>query len=160
MLPSCCKMDNPNTLEYARALDRDDPLGHFRHEFAIQDPSMVYLDGNSLGRLPLKTVDYMDRAISKQWGEKLIITGTLDLNIENEFQVYPNPAKNEIFISNPLNIKINIIEIIDLSGCVAQKWYDPEPGENRLKIESVVPGVYLLRMETENGIKTEKLAVQ
>lgn len=65
-------MVNPNTLEYARALDRDDPLRHFRNEFEIQDPSMVYLDGNSLGRLPLKTVDYMDRAIKKQWGEKLI----------------------------------------------------------------------------------------
>ena len=65
-------MGNPYTLEHARALDRDDPLGHFRHEFAIQDPSMVYLDGNSLGRLPSKTVDYLDRAIRKQWGEKLI----------------------------------------------------------------------------------------
>jgi len=65
-------MDNPHTLEYARALDRDDPLRHFREEFAIQDPSMVYLDGNSLGRLPLKTLDYMDRATRKQWGEKLI----------------------------------------------------------------------------------------
>ncbi|MEA3460890.1 MAG: kynureninase [Bacteroidota bacterium] len=65
-------MDNPFTLEYARALDRGDPLRRFRGEFEIQDPSMVYLDGNSLGRLPLKSAAHMEHAIRKQWGEKLI----------------------------------------------------------------------------------------
>lgn len=65
-------MSNPHTLEYARALDRDDPLGRFRSEFVITDPSMVYLDGNSLGRLPVKTLNAMEHAIREQWGEKLI----------------------------------------------------------------------------------------
>jgi kynureninase len=65
-------MDAPCTIEHARALDRDDPLGRFRQEFVIKDPTMVYLDGNSLGRLPLKTAIYMERAIREQWGERLI----------------------------------------------------------------------------------------
>ena len=33
---------------------------------------MVYLDGNSLGRLPLRSAEYMEHAIRKQWGENLI----------------------------------------------------------------------------------------
>ncbi|WP_043932750.1 kynureninase [Bacillus sp. EB01] len=39
-----------NTYEYAKELDRKDPLGRFRNEFYI-NKGMVYLDGNSLGLL-------------------------------------------------------------------------------------------------------------
>ena len=38
-----------------RALDAADPLAPFRERFVIDDPSVVYLDGNSLGRLPRAT---------------------------------------------------------------------------------------------------------
>ena len=36
-------------------LDAADPLASFRDRFVIADPAVVYLDGNSLGRLPLAT---------------------------------------------------------------------------------------------------------
>jgi kynureninase len=65
-------MADLESIEYARMLDREDPLGHFRQEFVFQDPSMVYMDGNSLGRLPVKTIKYMDSAIRDQWGGRLI----------------------------------------------------------------------------------------
>ena len=65
-------MHDPYTIETARDLDRDDPLGPYRQEFVIADPSLVYLDGNSLGRLPRATEEHLDRTISKQWGESLI----------------------------------------------------------------------------------------
>jgi kynureninase len=38
----------------------------------ISDPSLIYLDGNSLGRLPVKTVEYMGSAIREQWGNRLV----------------------------------------------------------------------------------------
>lgn len=65
-------MGNLYTIEHARMLDRDDPLGGFREDFVIKDPSVIYMDGNSLGRLPEKTVEYMESAIREQWGERLI----------------------------------------------------------------------------------------
>ena len=34
-------------------LDAADPLASFRGRFAIPEPGVVYLDGNSLGRPPL-----------------------------------------------------------------------------------------------------------
>jgi kynureninase len=43
--------------EYAVALDEKDPLKDFKSRFVISDPEICYLDGNSLGRLPLATVD-------------------------------------------------------------------------------------------------------
>lgn len=59
-------------LDQACALDAADPLAHFREQFFIADPEMIYLDGNSLGRLPLRTAALMADLIKRQWGERLI----------------------------------------------------------------------------------------
>ena len=61
-------MTDPYSLSHARFLDNQDPLKSFRDRFIIKDPSLVYLDGNSLGRLPSETVRYLDKAIREQWG--------------------------------------------------------------------------------------------
>jgi kynureninase len=53
-------------------LDRDDPLAGFRERFLIPDPALVYLDGNSLGRLPLATRDRLRHVVEHEWGERLI----------------------------------------------------------------------------------------
>jgi kynureninase len=65
-------MDGHDTVENARMLDQEDPLGHFRQNFVISDPSIVYMDGNSLGRLTKKSVEYMESAVREQWGNRLI----------------------------------------------------------------------------------------
>ncbi len=58
--------------DFARELDAQDELASFRDEFVIEDPDLIYLDGNSLGRLPQRTVEFMRRAIEVEWGERLI----------------------------------------------------------------------------------------
>lgn len=57
---------------YAEVLDSQDELAGFRDEFFISDPNLVYLDGNSLGRLPRRTLDVMRRMVEYEWGERLI----------------------------------------------------------------------------------------
>ncbi len=57
---------------YAAELDAHDPLAHFRERFVIADPDLIYLDGNSLGRLPRTTVTMAEELIQQQWGERLI----------------------------------------------------------------------------------------
>ena len=56
--------------EIAR-LDAEDPLRHFRDEFEIRD-GLVYLDGNSLGMLPKRTLARMNRTVTEEWGQGLI----------------------------------------------------------------------------------------
>jgi len=56
----------------ANELDRKDELANFREKFVINDPDTIYLDGNSLGRLPKQTSAYMRDVIENQWGERLI----------------------------------------------------------------------------------------
>ena len=59
------------TREHATALDAADPLAGFRERFVISDPERIYLDGNSLGRLPVATRDRL-RDLVEQWGDQLV----------------------------------------------------------------------------------------
>jgi kynureninase len=57
---------------YADELDAQDPLAHFRQRFVVEDPDLIYLDGNSLGRLPNATAALADDLVRRQWGARLI----------------------------------------------------------------------------------------
>lgn len=65
------KRINPD-IEYAIKLDKNDPLKKFRNCFYIADKNTIYLDGNSLGRLPLKTKSLISEITENQWGKDLI----------------------------------------------------------------------------------------
>ena len=60
--------------EYALSLDENDPLRGFRSLFMIRDPHMCYLDGNSLGRLPLATVSAVNEFMTGEWAAE-VVTG-------------------------------------------------------------------------------------
>jgi len=65
-------MEFSTDLTLASHLDADDDLASFRNDFVISDPDMIYLDGNSLGRLPITAMAQVQKAIEDQWGERLI----------------------------------------------------------------------------------------
>jgi kynureninase len=58
--------------DYARQLDRQDVLARFRDEFVIGDPDLIYLDGNSLGRLPKRSMARVREVLDRQWGARLV----------------------------------------------------------------------------------------
>ena len=57
--------------EYAEELDAADPLAGFRDRFALDDPSLIYLNGNSLGALPLATLRRLEAVLREEWGTAL-----------------------------------------------------------------------------------------
>lgn len=57
--------------EGLRALDAQDPLRDFRREFHVP-AGVVYLDGNSLGALPVATLGRVTEVISQEWGDGLV----------------------------------------------------------------------------------------
>jgi len=58
--------------EFARHLDQQDQLASFRGAFVFPEPDLIYLDGNSLGRLPGRTVERMRTVVEEEWGRDLI----------------------------------------------------------------------------------------
>ena len=58
-------------LERARELDAADPLREYRARFAMPE-GVIYLDGNSLGALPLATRERLTQVVDGEWGNGLI----------------------------------------------------------------------------------------
>jgi kynureninase len=56
----------------AAELDAADPLAACRDRFVITDPDLIYLDGNSLGRLPKASAALAAEVVDRQWGDRLI----------------------------------------------------------------------------------------
>jgi kynureninase len=58
----------------AAATERDatDPLAGFQDRFAVAGDGLIYLDGNSLGRLPADTPVRLAEVVQDQWGQRLI----------------------------------------------------------------------------------------
>jgi kynureninase len=66
-----------STRERALALDAIDPLAAWRDQFDLTAPGLagrdlIYLDGNSLGRTPLRTIERLDAVVRGEWARDLI----------------------------------------------------------------------------------------
>ncbi len=67
-------MEFPSQLDidFVRQLDSEDKLASFRDLFHFSDPDVCYLDGNSLGRLPKRTVEEVNSFLTNEWGRELV----------------------------------------------------------------------------------------
>jgi kynureninase len=61
-----------SSLKFAKQLDQQDALASYRERFVANDPDLIYLDGNSLGRLPKSVIGRMKKAVEEEWGTDLI----------------------------------------------------------------------------------------
>lgn len=58
--------------EFAVQLDQQDSLASYREQFVVKEPDLIYLDGNSLGRLPKDVIERMHKTVEEEWGTDLI----------------------------------------------------------------------------------------
>jgi PKD repeat protein len=90
----------------------------------------------------------------------LIVTAINDIT-DNDFsiQLYPNPTSDIFYVKmNKQSRKENIITIMDMSGKVVSNVKSSEktiPFQLNLK-----PGIYIVKVQSENNIKVQKLVVQ
>lgn len=82
-----------------------------------------------------------------------------------ETRLYPNPANTyaylNINLSNSQNIRISIVNTVGQEILVVQDAYlNNEQNQVQLPIESLNTGIYLVKIEAENGSITEKLMVR
>ncbi|HQR80465.1 MAG TPA: aminotransferase class V-fold PLP-dependent enzyme [Actinomycetota bacterium] len=63
---------DPTERATALAMDAEDPLAPFRDQFHVADPHVCYLDGNSLGRLPVATIAAVNELLLDEWGGEVV----------------------------------------------------------------------------------------
>lgn len=94
----------------AAELVRSDPLRNFREQFVIDD-DWIYLDGNSLGRLPKKTADLCHEVVEQQWGRALITSWNqhwLDLpqRLGNKIAKIIGAKPNEVILADSTSVNL------------------------------------------------------
>ncbi len=131
------------SLEQARELDRRDRLGRFRERFLIDDPGLVYLDGNSLGRVPKDAIGLMDRLIRHQWGNRLIRAWNdewmeLSGRIGGKLAGLIGAQSNEVIIAD--STSVNLFKLI--AGALKER-----PGRRRIVTDQVnfPSDIYILK---------------
>lgn len=97
--------------EDALCLDEDDALAGHRARYVSTDPDLIYLDGNSLGRLPVETVEHVGNIVSDQWGDRLIRSwneGWWDLQISLGDKLAPlvGAGPGEVIISDSTSVNL------------------------------------------------------
>ena len=140
----------------ANELDNKDPLARFKDLF-VNDSEVIYLDGNSLGKLPKKTIELQEDIIKKQWGEKLIRSWN-----ENWLNVSKNLSKklahilgaraDEIFVGD--STSINLYKL-------AYAALEANPGRNEIISDSLnfPTDHYVLQGLIQNHFKNKQLTI-
>ncbi len=110
---------------------------------------------------------YAETASGKTYGEELdfeITSSLSSIDINSlDITLYPNPATNTTTINiKGVDGKV-IISIIDIQGRTITS-VDKNSSENEIKhsfdLEGLAKGVYYIRVDAKNSIKTQKLIVQ
>jgi kynureninase len=110
--------------EIAKKYDLSDKLSHFKERFDNSN-DFIYLVGNSLGKLPLDTINNVNQTVKMDWGKGLIsswnqkwlsIENTISKKISkilkcNEDEIYVGASTSENLYKLLKSILINNLEI-------------------------------------------------
>jgi len=70
---------------------------------------------------------------------------------KNNISVYPNPVSDILYIKSKKNIKN--VEIFDNTGRKVNVF----PDKDKMNVKNLIPGVYIINIETNEGKTTQKL---
>ncbi|MDY0930391.1 T9SS type A sorting domain-containing protein [Chryseobacterium sp. CFBP8996] len=92
---------------------------------------------------------YMDRiAINNEGG---VLSTKDDVKIiKNMLSIYPNPTSDILNIKT--DSKINTVSVVDITG----KKVNVKLKDDKIDVRSLPAGIYLINVETKDGISTEK----
>jgi kynureninase len=90
--------------------DAEDPLARYRSHF-VHGQEEIYMDGNSLGKLPLETKKKMEETLSNAWGKRLIRSWNEDwlelpLRLAAKYASLLNAAPEELLIGESTSVRL------------------------------------------------------
>ncbi len=95
----------------ALALDEQDELSAYRSGFISGDEKLIYLDGNSLGRLPAEARAIIDHSVNIEWGERLIRSWnedwyTKNRELGNKIARVAGASEGEVIITDTTSVNL------------------------------------------------------
>ena len=95
----------------ALALDELDELSPYRSKFFSGDEKLIYLDGNSLGRLPAETKTIIEHSVNFEWGERLIRSWnddwyTKNSELGNKIARIAGASEGEVVITDTTSVNL------------------------------------------------------
>ena len=95
----------------AVALDNQDELSGYRSRFISGDEKLIYLDGNSLGRLPAESKEILERSVSLEWGERLIRSWnedwyTKNISLGDKIAPIAGASEGEVVITDTTSVNL------------------------------------------------------
>jgi kynureninase len=140
-------------------LDRSDPLALFKARYVFSDPDLIYLDGNSLGRLPAAAGAIVDRVVRHEWGDRLIRSWNdgwwdLQLDIGNRLAPLIGASPGEVIISDSTSVNLYKLAAAALRA---------RPGRDRIVTDDTnfPTDVYVLRGVAEaNGATLDIISTE
>lgn len=92
-------------------------------------------------------------------GTGLLATHEVKNDVENQFSVYPNPIKNGMFtIENSKNEAS--FEVYDLSAKLIRSAEKLQKGPNKININGILEGVYMVKITSGGTIVSKKIIVE
>ena len=119
MTQTCTPTNTALTRAYCEKRDAEDPLRHTRERFQLADGT-VYLDGNSLGAMPVSTPAAVGQTIVHDWGLDLIRSwntagwANLPQTVGDRLAPLIGALHGEVVIAD--STSINIIELTEIAA--------------------------------------------
>lgn len=115
-------------------------------------------DVNNIGTLALRQYSAAQNILidgiraATKWTDAVgVLTGKEDPSIADDPVLYPVPVKDELIVSNILNV--TMIEIFDLTGRKIISIKTESTDIVRIPMYNLSQGLYLIRLNTSDGIK-------
>jgi hypothetical protein len=155
------KLDSVGNFVWAKAMGGTD----YDHgsSIALNASGNAYMSGFffspsiSFGSTTLTNAGNYDMFIAKLDNT---ITGIESVKDNNRISFYPNPANNYFTIALGSNNKKIKITITDITGKIIYTTTATETQNIEVNIKDFAEGIYVVRIQTEDFLQTEKLIVQ
>lgn len=118
---------------------------------------------SSTGSITIKQkTDFMgvDLGFDGSWSCVVVSVPEIKL-AEDYFNVFPNPAHQQLFINNDKGIKVEAIDVINMLGeTVFTRLNFQDKNSIQLNVGSFTKGFYILKISTKAGVVVKKINIQ
>ncbi len=85
---------------------------------------------------------------------------SVDENLSNNFKLFPNPSTGSVKLQYSTGVKVKSIQVFYLQGMEVANLIINALDPNTLDINGLGAGVYVIHIQTDNGLVSKKVIVQ